>query len=187
MTKNGKVKEPVLIKKYANRRLYNTENSIYITLEDVRIMVRKGEDFVVQDAKTGEDLTRQILTQIIFEQEMTEKNVMPIGFLKKVIELYDDKISEFIPHYLESSMEAFVNNQEKMRSMLGKTWTGYPPITKLEEISRQNVALINQTLKMFNPFDSYFNAKNAAEAEKDAKDDGAKAADKPAGERRKPK
>lgn len=160
--KNAKnaVKEPVVIKKYANRRLYNTETSTYITLEDVRELVKKGEDFVVHDAKTGEDLTRNILTQIIFEQELNgHHSVMPIGFLKRVIELYDDKISEMIPHYLESSMEAFTQNQEKVRSYMTKTWGDYShmnPMSQLNEISKQNMEIMSKTFSMFNPFDAFF-------------------------------
>lgn len=149
--------EPVIVKKYANRRLYNTQTSCYITLEDIRELVKRGEDFVVQDAKSGEDLTRQILTQVIFEQEMNGTNtLLPIGFLKRVIGLYDDSVSELIPHYLESSMEAFVSNQEKMRDYMSKymnqSWSQYNPITQLEEIRRQNMEVFNRTMHMFNPF-----------------------------------
>lgn len=161
-TKTGKKdnKEPVIIKKYANRRLYNTETSTYITLDDVRVLVKKGEEFLVQDAKTGEDLTRQILTQIIFEQELNgHHSVMPIGFLKRVIELYDDKIVEMIPHYLESSMEAFTQNQEKVRNYMTKTWGDYShinPMTQLNEIGKHNMELMNKAFQMFNPFDAFF-------------------------------
>lgn len=151
-------KETIVIKKYANRRLYNTQTSIYITLEDVRQMVKKGQEFVVKDAKTGEDLTRQILTQIIFEQELTGQSLMPIGFLKRVIEMYDDKLSELIPHYLETSMETFVGNQEKIRKYMGKTWEQYNPLNQLEEISRQNAEIVSKAFQMFNPFEAYFNA-----------------------------
>ncbi len=151
-------KETIVIKKYANRRLYNTQTSVYITLEDVRAMVKEGQEFVVRDAKTNEDLTRQILTQIIFEQELTGQSMMPIGFLKRVIEMYDDGLSELIPPYLENSMEAFVKNQEKLRSYMGKTWEQYNPLDQFEEISRQNVEFVSKTFQMFNPFDAYFNA-----------------------------
>ncbi len=148
---------PIIIKKYANRRLYNTQTSVYITLDDVRTMVKEGASFVVRDAKTGEDLTRQILTQIIFEQEMSgPHSVLPIGFLKRVIEMYDDSLSEMIPHYLESSMESFVTNQEKIREYVNRTWTQYNPMSQLEEISRKNVEMYSQVFSMFNPFEAFF-------------------------------
>ncbi len=155
--KDKQDKDVVIIKKYANRRLYNTQTSVYITLDDVRQMVKEGQEFVVRDAKTGEDLTRQILTQIIFEQELSGQSMMPVGFLKRVIEMYDDGLSELIPHYLETSMETFVKNQEKIRKYMGKTWEQYNPLTQLEEISRQNTEIVTKAFQMFNPFDAYFN------------------------------
>jgi polyhydroxyalkanoate synthesis repressor PhaR len=149
--------EAVVIKKYANRRLYDTQTSVYITLSDVRAMVKKGREFVVRDAKTGEDLTRQILTQIIFEQELTGQSLMPIGFLKRVIEMHDDRLSELVPHYLEKSMEAFVANQDNIRKYMGKSWGQYNPLNQFEEISRQNVELVSKAFQnMFNPFETYF-------------------------------
>jgi len=149
--------EPIIIKKYANRRLYNTETSCYITLDDVRQMVKDGSLFVVRDAKTNEDLTRQILTQIIFEQELNGKiNVMPIGFLKRIIEIYDDSLSEVVPHYLETSMDAFAKNQEKIRSYMGKTWGQFNPMSPFEEMGRQNIEFIGKAFKMFNPFENFF-------------------------------
>lgn len=163
-----KEKDAILIKKYANRRLYDTRSSVYITLEEVRRMVKLGEEFVVRDAKTGEDLTRQILTQIIFEQELSGQSMMPVGFLKRVIELYDDRLSELIPHYLETSMDAFANNQEKIRTVMGKTWEQYNPLNQLEEISRQNVEIVTKAFQMFNPFEAYFKS----EEEKGKKSDG---------------
>lgn len=164
-----KDKETIVIKKYANRRLYNTQTSVYITLEDVRQMVKEGKEFIVRDAKTNEDLTRQILTQIIFEQELTGQSLMPIGFLKRVIEMYDDGLSELIPHYLETSMEAFVTNQEKIRKYMGKTWEQYNPLNQLEEISRQNVEIVSKAFQMFNPFDAYFNAEEGKNPKKTGK------------------
>lgn len=159
-------KDVIVIKKYANRRLYNTQTSIYITLEDVRQMVKEGQEFVVRDAKTSEDLTRQILTQIIFEQELTGQSLMPIGFLKRVIEMYDDGLSELIPHYLETSMDAFVNNQEKIRKYMGKTWEQYNPLNQLEEISRQNVEIVSKAFNMFNPFEAFLNAEEGKGSKK---------------------
>ncbi len=161
-----KDKETIVIKKYANRRLYNTQTSVYITLEDVRQMVKEGKEFIVRDAKTNEDLTRQILTQIIFEQELSGQSLMPIGFLKRVIEMYDDGLSELIPHYLETSMEAFVKNQEKIRKYMGKTWEQYNPLNQLEEISRQNVEIVSKAFQMFNPFEAYFNAEEGKSPKK---------------------
>ncbi len=168
-------KEPVMIKKYANRRLYNTETSTYITLEDVRELVKRGEEFLVQDAKSGEDLTRQILTQIIFEQELNgHHSVMPIGFLKRVIELYDDKIVEMIPHYLESSMEAFTQNQEKVRSYMTKTlgeYTHFNPMTQLNELSKQNMEMMGKAFSMFNPFDAFFGGSSSDKKSNETKSD----------------
>lgn len=163
--KNEK-KEPVIIKKYANRRLYNTETSTYITLDDVRELVKRGEEFLVHDAKTGDDLTRQILTQIIFEQELNGQSVMPIGFLKRVIELYDDKISEMVPHYLETSMEAFITNQEKVRSYMDKTWGAYNPMSQFGELGKQNMEFMGKAIQMFNPFEAFFTTADAKAKEK---------------------
>lgn len=155
---NTKTPEAVIIKKYANRRLYNTQTSMYITLDDVRKMVKEGTEVIVRDAKTDEDLTRQILTQIIFEQEINgANNVFPVAFLKRVIEMYDDSISELIPHYLETSMEAFAMNQEKIRSYMGNTWDQYNPMSQFEELGRQNMNMFTKAFSMFNPFEMYFN------------------------------
>lgn len=156
-------KETVVIKKYANRRLYNTETSMYITLEDVSKMVKEGAEFEVIDAKSGEDLTRQILTQIIVEQELTGQNVLSVPFLKRIINLYDDNIREFLPHYLEQSIEGFVENQEKIRQYMDQTWKQYNPMGQLEEISRQNMEIFSQTMKMFNPFETFFRAQEEKE------------------------
>jgi len=164
--KDKQDKETIVIKKYANRRLYNTQTSVYITLEDVRQMVKDGQEFIVKDAKTGEDLTRQILTQIIFEQELSGQSMMPIGFLKRVIEMYDDRLSELIPHYLETSMETFVGNQEKIRKYMGKTWEQYNPLNQLEEISRQNAEIVSKAFQMFNPFEAYFNSEEGKNNQK---------------------
>ena len=146
----------IIIKKYANRRLYNTQTSVYITLDDIRAMVKEGAEFVVQDARTGEDLTRHILTQVIFEQELNGPGMLPVGFLKRVIEMYDEQVSDLIPHYLDSTMEAFVSNQEKMQSYMDKTFKQYSnPMSQFGEIQRQNVELFSKTFQMFNPFESF--------------------------------
>lgn len=151
--------ESVIIKKYANRRLYNTQTSMYITLDDVRQMVKEGTEVIVRDAKTDEDLTRQILSQIIFEQEINGKHsVLPLPFLKRVIEMYDDSISEMIPHYLETSMEAFAMNQEKIRSYMGRTWDQYNPMSQFEELGRQNMNMFSKAFTMFNPLEMFYGA-----------------------------
>ena len=143
--------EPVVIKKYANRRLYNTET--YVTLDDLCEMVKEGTDFLVCDAKTGDDLTRQVLTQIIFEQESRGENLLPISFLRDLIGFYDDNIREFVPHYLENSMQTFIKNQEKMRAMMGvKSFSN--PMSQFEEIGKQNMEMMTKAFEMFTPFSS---------------------------------
>ena len=113
--KDAKARAPVVIKKYANRRLYNTEKSTYVTLEHLAQMVRDGEDFIVNDAKTGEDITRSVLTQIIFDEESKGQNMLPTRFLRQLIGLYGDTLQGFVPGYLDASMDTFSKNQEKMR------------------------------------------------------------------------
>ncbi len=150
----------VLIKKYSNRRLYDTQTSTYITLDDVQEMVRKNIDFEVRDAKTSEDLTRQILTQIIFEQELNGKDsMMPINFLKRMITMYDSKMNEFLPHYLEGSMEAFVANREKINEQFKEMWGQYYPLDKLEALQRRNMQMMQAAMQSFNPFEYLTNAK----------------------------
>ncbi len=145
---------PVIIKKYSNRRLYDTQTSMYITLDDVRSMVRKGTEFEVRDAKTNEDLTRQILTQIIFEQELNgEDSMLPINFLKRMITMYDDKMNDIFPHYLEGSMEAFVANQGKIREQFKELWGDYNPMEQLESMQRKNIEMMQSAMQMFNPFE----------------------------------
>ena len=109
---------PIIIKKYANRRLYNTARSSYVTLDHLAEMVREGEDFVVYDAKSGEDITRSVLTQIIFEEEAKGRNLLPVNFLRQLIRLYGDALQGIVPSYLESAMETFSHNQERMRGQM---------------------------------------------------------------------
>ena len=109
---------PITIKKYANRRLYNTATSSYVTLEHLADMVKKGVDFVVYDAKSGEDITRSVLTQIIFEAEAKGQNLLPISFLRRLIGFYDDSLNSVLPGFLDMSMESFANNQDQMRQNL---------------------------------------------------------------------
>ena len=153
MARTGKNEtDPVVIKKYANRRLYNTQTSVYVTLDDLCEMVKEGTEFVVVDAKTTEDLTKQVLTQIIFEQESRGQNLLPVSFLRNLIGFYDDSIKDFVPHYLDSSMQTFLKNQEKMREMMSmeqfKT-----PMSQFEEIGKQNLEMFSKAMEaMFNPF-----------------------------------
>lgn len=150
--------EPVIIKKYANRRLYDTGTSAYITLDDLCERVKQGEDFVVLDAQTGQDLTRQVLTQIIFEQETKGAQLLPTGFLRSVIRFYDNKMQNVLQHYLDASMNSFMANQESMSSMMGKAMGkamgDFSAMGQFEELTRQNVALFEKAVQMFNPFGS---------------------------------
>ncbi len=143
---------PVVIKKYANRRLYNTATSSYVTLEHLCEMVKEDTDFVVHDARTGDDITRPVLTQIIVEQEGKGENLLPIGFLRQLISLYGDNLAGFVPSYLEQSMDSFVRNQEQIRTHLENTMGGVFPFDQLEEIGRTNVAMVERAMDMFAPF-----------------------------------
>jgi polyhydroxyalkanoate synthesis repressor PhaR len=143
---------PVVIKKYANRRLYNTSTSSYVTLDDLSRMVKEGREFVVFDAKSGDEITRAVLTQIIVEEEQKGQNLLPIGFLRQLISLYGDSMQWLVPRYLDQAMAAFALNQEQMRKSLQQTFGGIFPFGKLEEMGKQNLALFEQTMKMFAPF-----------------------------------
>jgi polyhydroxyalkanoate synthesis repressor PhaR len=138
----------VVIKKYANRRLYNTAKSSYVTLDDLAKMVRSGEDFVVFDAKTGEDITRSVLTQIIVEEEAGEQNMLPTNFLRELIRLYGDPLQNMVPSYLDAAMEAFNRNQEHLRRAFG----GTQALENFEQITRSNMELFERSLRMFTPF-----------------------------------
>jgi len=143
---------PVVIKKYANRRLYNTATSSYVTLDDLSRMVKEGREFVVYDAKTGEDITRAVLTQIIVEEEQKGQNLLPISFLRQLISLYGDSMQWLVPGYLEQAMAAFARNQDQMRKSLQQTFGGLFPFGTLDEMGKQNLALFQKTMKMFTPF-----------------------------------
>ena len=147
----GTAKEPVVVKKYANRRLYNTATSSYVTLEDLAKMIKEGGDFVVYDAKTGEDITRSVLTQIIVEQEQKGQNLLPISFLRQLISFYGDSMQFLVPGYLEQAMIAFAKNQEQMRDSLRATF-GIFPFGQFEEMGKQNIALFERALKMLSPY-----------------------------------
>ncbi len=142
----------VVIKKYANRRLYNTATSSYVTLDDLSGMVRDDIDFVVYDAKSGDDITRSVLTQIIVEQEARGQNLLPIGFLRRLIGMYGDSLQDLVPKYLEHSMESFIDNQEQMREYIANAFDGMFPFGSLEDLSRQNMAIMKQALAMFDPY-----------------------------------
>ena len=142
---------PITIKKYANRRLYNTATSSYVTLDHLCQMVQEGVDFVVYDAKTGDDITRAVLTQIIVEEEAKGQNLLPIKFLRQLIGLYGDSMQWIVPEYLDQVMEAFTGNQERMRQSMQETFGGMFPFGNLEEMSRQNMALFENAMKMFTP------------------------------------
>ena len=141
----------VVVKKYANRRLYNTATSSYVTLDDLATLIKEGGDFVVHDAKTGEDLTRSVLTQIIVEQEQKGQNLLPISFLRQLISFYGDSMQFLVPGYLEQAMVAFGRNQEQMRQSLRTTF-GIFPFGQFEEMGKQNMALFEQALKMLSPY-----------------------------------
>ena len=145
----------VVIKKYANRRLYNTGSSSYVTLEHLSQMVKDGADFVVYDAKTSEDITRQVLTQIIFEAENSGQNLLPIQFLRQLIQLYGAQMQSLVPGYLEMSLDAFTRQQEKMRDQIGGSFPAPPGLRLFEEQVRQNMSLFGQAMKMFSPFTPY--------------------------------
>jgi polyhydroxyalkanoate synthesis repressor PhaR len=145
-------KPPVTIKKYANRRLYNTATSSYVTLDHLCQMVKEGTDFVVYDAKTGEDITRSVLTQIIVEEEGKGQNLLPISFLRQLIGFYGDNLQWLVPRYLEHSMKSFARNQEQMRNYMKDALGGLFPFGQFEEMGKQNMALFERAMKMFAPF-----------------------------------
>ena len=144
--------EPIVIKKYANRRLYNTGTSTYVTLEDLAAMVKKGEDFVVYDAKTSEDITRSVLTQIIFEQEnKAGQNLLPATVLRQLIRFYGDSMQMLVPRFLEVSIESLTREQEKLRQQMSQAF-GTGPFAPLEEQVRRNMEMFERAFSMFAPF-----------------------------------
>ena len=146
------VEPPITIKKYANRRLYNTETSSYVTLDTLAQMVKDAKEFCVYDAKTGEDITSQVLTHIIVEEESKGQNLLPISFLRHLISFYGDSLQAVVPNYLDHSMSSFARNQEQMRSYLDEAFGGLTPFVKMEEISKKNMAMFENAMKMFTPF-----------------------------------
>ncbi len=145
-------KPTIRIKKYANRRLYNTATSSYVTLDYLAQMVREGQDFTVEDAKTGEDITRSVLTQIIVEEEAKGQTMLPINFLRQLISLYGDNLQFLVPRYLEQSMEAFAKNEEQMRQYMRESFGGIFPFDRFQEMSKQNIAFFEQAMRMWSPF-----------------------------------
>jgi polyhydroxyalkanoate synthesis repressor PhaR len=148
----AKPEEPITIKKYANRRLYNTGTSTYVTLEDLAQMVKSGEDFIVYDAKTGEDITRSVLAQIIFEQENKEgQNLLPVAFLRQLIRFYGDSMQNLVPRFLEMSMSSLTKEQEKMREQVAQAF-GASGFATLEDQVRRNMEMFERAFTMFAPF-----------------------------------
>ena len=158
--------KPVVVKKYANRRLYNTATSSYVTLDDLAKLIKEGGDFIAQDAKSGEDITRSVLTQIIVEQEQKGQNLLPTSFLRQLISFYGDSMQVLVPGYLEQAMIAFAQNQEQMRKNLQATF-GIFPFGQFEEMGKQNIALFERALKML--ASPYGREEKPAAAEPEAK------------------
>ena len=144
--------EPVVIKKYANRRLYNTATSSYVTLDHLAEMVRDGVDFVVYDAKTGEDLTRSVLAQIIFDAESRGQNLLPLQFLRQLIRFYGDSMQALLPSYLEMSLEGFARQRERMQKDFAGAFGGGEALDRFQDQVRQNLQLFDRAMKMFTPF-----------------------------------
>lgn len=148
---------PIVIKKYANRRLYNTSSSAYVTLDDLSQMVKEGSDFVVHDAKSGDNITRQVLTQIIFEEEAKGENLLPIDFLRQLIRFYGDSMQSFVPSYLQFSMDHLTREHERLREeMVGSA--GTEMIKSMEDQARTNMAMFQDAMQLFNPFATMQNA-----------------------------
>ena len=147
---------PIIIKKYANRRLYNTQTSSYVTLDHLAQMVKAGTEFEVRDARSGEDITRSVLTQIIFEEEGKGQNLLPIKFLRQLIRFYGDSLQAFVPGYLEMSIDSFTRNQEalreKFKDTFGGAFAGAPGFKEFEALTRQNLAMFERAMRMFQPF-----------------------------------
>ena len=144
--------EVITIKKYANRRLYNTAESSYVTLDDLATMVQGGVDFTVHDAKSGEDITRSVLTQIIVEQEAKGNSLLPTGFLRQLISYYGDNLQGLVPQYLDMTMQSFARNHEQMHGYLENTLGGIYPFSSFEDMGRKNMAIFEQAMNMMTPF-----------------------------------
>jgi polyhydroxyalkanoate synthesis repressor PhaR len=145
------VQSPVIVKKYANRRLYNTESSSYITLDNLADMVRENRDFVVYDAKSGEDITRSVLTQIIVEEEGKGKAMLPTNFLRQLIGFYGNNMQSVVPRYLEQAMSSFARQQENIREAMQKTISPFLP-PGMEDVGRKNLEMMERAMTLFTPF-----------------------------------
>lgn len=145
---NGDKPEPITIKKYANRRLYNTVTSSYVTLDTLAQMVKEGEEFLVFDAKSGEDITRSVLTQIIFEEEAKGENLLPINFLRQLIGFYGKGTQSFVPSYLEMSLETFAKQQEE----IGRAFGGEAAVSAMKTMTEKNATIFQDAMKLFKPF-----------------------------------
>ena len=141
----------VVIKKYANRRLYNTSTSTYVTLDDLAVMVKGGTDFLVYDAKSGDDITRSVLTQIIFEEENKGTSMLPINFLRQLIRFYGDSMQAFVPGFLEFSLDNLGKEQDKHRGQMMEAW-GADPFKAVQDTAARNMTMFNEAMKVFNPF-----------------------------------
>ena len=166
---------PIIIKKYANRRLYNTQTSSYVTLDHLCDMVKRGVEFEVRDARTGDDITRSVLAQIIFEEEGKGQHLLPIQFLRQLIRFYGDSLQSFVPSYLEMSMESFSKNQESMRDQFANAFGAAPGFKEMERLGRQNLAMFERAMKMFTPFGGA--TRGAAEGETQTRPNGATGAE----------
>lgn len=145
-------RSPITIKKYANRRLYNTATSCYVTLDYLAQLVKTGAEFAVYDAKTGEDITRSVLTHIIVEEEAKGQSMLPVSFLRHLISFYGDSLQVVVPRYLEQTMHTFARNQEQMRDYLRSAFDGLIPFASFEEMSKQQIAIFERTMRMLTPF-----------------------------------
>ena len=159
----------ITIKKYANRRLYNTATSCYVTLDYLSQLVKGGADFAVYDAKTGEDITRSVLTHIIVEEESKGQSMLPVSFLRNLISFYGDSLQVVVPRYLEQTMYAFTRNQEQIRSYFRDTLDGLMPFASFDEMGKQQLALFDQAMRMFAPFYSGVAAHDGDKRENDGK------------------
>ena len=166
---DSSLQQPVIVKKYANRRLYNTESSSYVTLETLAEMVRKNRDFVVYDAKTGEDITRSVLTQIIVEEEGKGHALLPVNFLRQLIGVYGSEMPNMMPKYLEQAVTHFMRQQETVRETMSKTLGSFMP-PGMEDMSRKNMAMMERAMAVFKPF---YNTESPAQpdAEQDAQEE----------------
>lgn len=149
---NTSTRGSITIKKYANRRLYNTATSCYVTLDYLSQLVKAGAEFSVYDAKSGEDITRSVLTHIIVEEETKGNSMLPVSFLRHLISFYGDSLQVIVPQYLEQAMQSFAQNQKQMRTYLNGAFDGFLPFGSFDQMSKQQMAMFEQAMRMFHPF-----------------------------------